>query len=39
MLTRAFALEILLALPAPALGQALDELLQGRLRYARLEEA
>jgi Fe-S cluster assembly protein SufD len=38
MLTRAFALEILNALPVPALGEALDELLQGRLRYARLEE-
>ena len=37
MLTRAFGLEILEALPAEALGQALDELLLERLRYARLE--
>ena len=38
MLTRAFGLEILDALPAPALAEALDELLLERLRYARLEE-
>jgi len=38
LLTRAFALEILDALPAEALGQALDALLLERLRYARLEE-
>jgi len=37
LLTRAFGLEILEALPAEALGQALDELLFERLRYARLE--
>jgi Fe-S cluster assembly protein SufD len=37
MLTRAFGLEILNALPAPALAEALDELLLEQLRYARLE--
>jgi Fe-S cluster assembly protein SufD len=35
LLTRAFGLELLEALPAPALGQALDELLLARLRHAR----
>jgi Fe-S cluster assembly protein SufD len=34
MLVRAFGLEVLEALPAPALGQALDELLLARLRDA-----
>jgi Fe-S cluster assembly protein SufD len=34
LLTRAFGSEILEALPAPALGQALDELLLARLRHA-----
>jgi Fe-S cluster assembly protein SufD len=34
ILTRAFGVEILDALPVPALGQALDELLLGRLREA-----
>jgi Fe-S cluster assembly protein SufD len=39
LLTRAFGLEILEALPSPALAQALDELLLARLRHARLASA
>jgi Fe-S cluster assembly protein SufD len=39
LLTRAFAVEVLAALPVPALADALDELLAERLRHARLEEA
>jgi Fe-S cluster assembly protein SufD len=38
LLTRAFAAEVLSALPVPALAEALDDLLAERLRYARLEE-
>ena len=38
LLTRAFGLEILQALPVPALGEALEELILERLRYARLSE-
>lgn len=38
LLTRAFGVEILDALPAPGLGAALDGLLLERLRHARLSE-
>jgi Fe-S cluster assembly protein SufD len=37
LLTRAFAAEVLAALPVPALGDALDDLLADRLHHARLE--